>query len=132
MTLNSKKVIHTYRIGITLLCIILLSSVRLRAQELENSNSTFEIQGMEVPDSVMDIVLYSANVWSNYITTTTPIRISVSQQELQSNVNAYAKPTNYYAINGIYYPCALAEKILGKNLNGSNADIEVVINKNIN
>lgn len=131
MTLNSKKVIHTYRIGITLLCITLLTSVHSSAQELKNSNITFELQGTEVPDSIMNVVLYSATVWSNYIATKTPIRVSVSWQELQSNVNAYAKPTNYYAINGIYYPCALAEKILGKNLNGSNADIEVVINKNI-
>lgn len=125
--------IHTYRIGITLLCITLLTIAHTSAQEFElkKGNATFEIQGTEVPESIMSVVSYSASVWSNYITTTTPIRVSVSWQELKSNVNAYAKPTNYYAINGIYYPCALAEKIQGKNLNGSLADIEVVINKNI-
>ena len=126
--------IHTYRISITLLWITLLTIAHTSAQEFEikNGNATFDIQGTKVPDSILSVVSCSAAAWSHYITTNTPIRVSVSWQELKSNVNAYAKPTNYYAINSVYYPCALAEKIQGKNLNGTNADIEVVINKNIN
>lgn len=93
--------------------------------------ASFDISGTEVPDSIMNVVSYCADVWSNYVSSDVTIHVSVSWQELKSNVNAYAKPTTYYAINGIYYPCALAEKMQHKNLNGKSADIEVVINKTI-
>lgn len=98
----------------------------------EKNPNVFSVSGKEVPTEVMSVMDYCTSVWSQYIATNVPINVSVSWQELKSNVNAYAKPTTYYSFNGIYYPAALAEKIKGTNLNGSNPDIEVVINKNMN
>ncbi len=101
-------------------------------QAEKNSENVFAISGKEVPPGVLSVMEYCTSVWSQYITTSVPINVSVSWQELKSNVNAYAKPTTYYSFNGIYYPAALAEKIKGTNLNGTNPDVEVVINKNMN
>ncbi len=124
MILNLKKVIRLFKFFIAGL-------LGLTVVGQSFAKTTFEISGKEVPDSILNVVSYCATSWSNYVSSDMTIRVSVSWQELKSNVNAYAKPTNYYAINGIYYPCALAEKIQRKNLNGNDADIEVVINKNI-
>ncbi len=124
MILNLKKVIRLFKIFVALLLGLSVSGQVF-------AKTTFEISGKEVPDSIMKVVSYCATSWSDYVSSDVVVRVSVSWQELKSNVNAYAKPTNYYVINGIYYPCALAEKIQHKNLNGTNADIEVVINKNI-
>ncbi len=110
-----------------MLCILSFSF----AQAEEPKPNVFSIKGAETPDSVMKVMDFCTNVWNEYISTEIPIQISVSWQELKSNVNAYAKPTNYYSVNGIYYPVALAEKLQGKNLNGNDADIEVVINKSL-
>lgn len=127
MTLNLKKVTRIYRT-----CIVCLLCTCLCSIAQAGVKNVFKIQGTEVPEPVMNVMTYCAETWSQYISTSIPIQVSVSWQELKSNVNAYAKPTNYYSIDNIFYPVALAEKIQGKNLNGNNADIEVVINKSIN
>lgn len=98
----------------------------------KNKENVFSISGKEVPTEVMSVMEYCTSVWSQYISTNVTINVSVSWQDLKSNVNAYAKPTTYYSFNGIYYPAALAEKIKNTNLNGKDSDIEVVINKNMN
>lgn len=123
---------HTYRSCIAvLLCIFTFSLAQAGEPTLKDNKNVFSISGTNVPDSVMKVMEFCTDVWSQYISTTVPIQVSVSWQELKSNVNAYAKPTNYYSLDGIYYPAALAEKLKGKNLNGNNADIEVVINKTL-
>ncbi|MCQ2959201.1 MAG: T9SS type A sorting domain-containing protein [Bacteroidales bacterium] len=121
---------RTYKLCIVFILCFFSFSVA-QANTLKESKNIFSIKGTEVPDSIMKVMEYCAETWSKYISTDVPIQVSVSWQELKSNVNAYAKPTNYYAVNGVYYPAALAEKIQGKNLNGTNPDIEVVINKTL-
>lgn len=129
MILNSKKVIRTFKFCIAvLLCISSYSFAHADEQNAQQVG-VFSIHGTDVPDSVMNVMKYCANIWNEYITTPITINVNVSWQELKSNVNAYAKPTNYYTINGIFYPVALAEKLQKKNLNANEPDIEVVINK---
>lgn len=119
--------IRTYKFGIaTLLCILIFP---FAYADEEAKPNVFSISGTNVPDSVMKVMEFCTETWSQYISTDVPIQVNVSMQELKRNVNAYAKPTNYYVIGDTFYPAALAEKIQGKNLNGTNADIEVVINK---
>ena len=104
--------------------ILMVQTATLTAQ----NHAKFELTGIGVPDSVMAVVKFCTDEWSKYVYSDVPIRVSVSWQELEGKVNAYAKPANYYAIDGIYYPAALMEKKQKKNLNGNEADIEVAIN----
>lgn len=130
MILNSRKVTHICKSCLAVIfCIATLSVFADNDIRLKNQTDIFVVSGTEVPDSILEAVTYCTEQWSLFVTSEIPIHVSVSWQELKSNVNAYAKPTNYYAIDGVYYPCALAEKIQKKNLNGDDADIEVVINK---
>ncbi|MBR5434868.1 MAG: T9SS type A sorting domain-containing protein [Bacteroidales bacterium] len=123
--------IRTYKLCIAILLCACSFSFAQTDEDLKPKN-VFVISGTNIPDSVMQVMNYCTEVWSQYISSDVPIQVSVSLQELKRNVNAYAKPTNYYAIEDVYYPVALAEKKKGKNLNGSDADIEVVINKTMN
>lgn len=128
MILNSKRVTRIFKSIIGLLLFLLSFSV---AHAQKGPSNIFSVTGTDVPTEVMSVMDYCTSVWSQYIATDVPINVSVSWQELKSNVNAYAKPTTFYSFNDVYYPAALAEKIKGKNLNGNNPDIEVVINKNM-
>ena len=123
--------IRTYKLCIALLLCACSFSFAQTNDEVKPNNA-FKISGTDIPDSIMHVMEYCTEVWSQYIASDVTINVSVSLQELKRNVNAYAKPTNYYAIDEIYYPAALAEKKKGKNLNGTDADIEVVINKTMN
>lgn len=128
MILNLKRVTRIFKscaaaLTATVICVFACT------QNVKAQNATFLVSGTGVPDSIMTVVEHCATKWSEYVVSDVPIHVSVSWQELQSNVNAYASPTTYYAVDGVYYPVPLAEKLQQKNLNGSNADIEVVVNK---
>lgn len=120
--------IRIFKYSVAIICALILSATVQTATLNAQSHAKFELTGIGVPDSVMAVVKYCTDEWSKYVYSDVPIRVSVSWQELEGKVNAYAKPANYYAIDGIYYPAALMEKIQKKNLNGNEADIEVAIN----
>jgi len=119
---------------------LLLSSNTLFSQShftLSNKQTNFIITYNNVPDSVKNCVQFVTGELQKYIFTSVPINVSVTWTELSSNVSAYAKPSSMICnLNGlplkdILYPIALAEKILAKNLNYNNPDIEIVINSKI-
>ena len=123
--------IRIFKYCIAIICVYLFSAtVQVSTLKAQNK-AKFVVSGIGVPDSILSVVTYCTTVWSDYIYSDVPINVSVSWQELKSSVNAYARPTTSYQIGEITYPMVLAEKILGKNLNGANADIEVVINKTL-
>ncbi|MBO7055857.1 MAG: T9SS type A sorting domain-containing protein [Bacteroidales bacterium] len=107
-------------------------SISVQTATVKAQNATFVVSGIAVPDSILSVVEFCTDVWSNYVYSDVPINVSVSWLELPSNINAYAEATNYFLIDGILYQVALAEKIQNKNLNGTAADIEVTINKTLN
>ena len=119
-----------YKYCAAIICALFFATATQTAT-VKAQNATFVVSGVGVPDSIMSVVEHCATVWSEYVYSSVPINVSVSWLELKSNVNAYAKPTNAYEINEVYYPTALAEKIEGKNLNGTDADIEVAINNTL-
>ncbi len=104
---------------------------------LQNKQTEFVISYNNVPDSVKSCVQFVTSELKKYVFTTVPIHISVTWTQLSSTVHAYAKPSEMvYNVpglpyNNVLYPISLAEKILSKNLNFSNTDIELVINSAI-
>ncbi|MDA3881868.1 MAG: T9SS type A sorting domain-containing protein [Bacteroidales bacterium] len=90
------------------------------------------------PDSAKNAVNFALDVWDQYINFTFPVIVHVSWTTISGSVNAYAKPTslisNYPSLNWSDFslPVALAENSISKNLNKEQADIELVINSNIN
>ena len=86
-------------------------SVSVQTATVKAQNATFVVSGIAVPDSILSVVEFCTDVWSNYVYSDVPINVSVSWLELPSNINAYAEATNYFLIDGILYQVALAEKI---------------------
>lgn len=78
---------------------------------------------------------YAVSLWEENITSSTPINISVSMENLASGVLGQGKPALFLRnfkstpLANVFYPIALVEKITGKEQNKSNeADITCSFN----
>lgn len=120
-----------------IILILIIYSHNLYSQHhftVTNKQTNFVITYNNVPDSVKSCVQFVTNQLQQYIFTPIPINVSVTWTELSSTVQAYAKPSAMIRnIDGlpykdVLYPIVLAEKIVSKNLNFNNPDIELVIN----
>ena len=93
-----------------------------------------------VPQDAEASIRFAAEVWGNYLTSSVPIRVEVGWEDQgDERILASAGPTSIWrAFDGsidddVWYPVALAEAILGVELNDtSEADINVVVNSTAN
>lgn len=79
----------------------------------------------------------AVDVWQSVLISRVPIRINAVWDAISSNTLATSGTKKVFKnfsnapIKEVWYPSALAESIAGVNLNGTEADITITINKNI-
>jgi len=93
---------------------------------------------VNTPDSVKPAIEFATNVWEYLLSSSIPIYLKVSWQPLGSTTLGNCGASNYYVnfegapMKDTYYPVAVVEKILGKELTGSgNPDMVAKFNSNI-
>ena len=79
----------------------------------------------------------AVDVWQSVLISKVPIKITASWETIATNTLATSGAKKVYKnftnapIKEVWYPSALAESIAGVNLNGTEADISINVNKNI-
>lgn len=111
-----------------------LSNLRTAA-----NTASFDVTyGSGFPSGAKTAFQAAVNVWSKVLVSRVPIKISAKWEEVESNTLASSGAKNVYknfsnsAVKNVWYPVSLAEAIKGENLNGTDFDITISINKNIN
>jgi len=107
---------------------------KLKAGSLKKSNIIVDFVGF--PDSAKVAFLYAVDIWENLIYSPIPIRIKAIWESLDSDVLGSCGPSDFIPnfnstqIWNCYYPIALAEKMLGQELNSSTGyEMEASFNK---
>ncbi|HPF51075.1 MAG TPA: T9SS type A sorting domain-containing protein [Draconibacterium sp.] len=99
--------------------------------------SDFQVEFVNVPENAKAAFLYVVSIYENLVSSDIPITIKVKWEAMGTNILASTSPSSFYKnfagahLPNIYYPVALAEKLAGKELNGSESDIICTFNKNI-
>jgi len=99
--------------------------------------SDFQVEFVNVPENAKSAFLYVVSIYENLISSDIPITVEVNWEAMGTNVLASTSPSSFYKnftgarMSNVYYPVALAEKLAGKELNGSESDIVCTFNKNI-
>lgn len=109
-------------------------SAFLTGEELPNA--MFElVYGDSLPAVAQAALEYAASVWATHLASEVPVRVSVSWKDLEEpNILASAGPSTLFrdfpgAVDDrVWYPVALAEAIVGENLNEDDADIVIQVN----
>lgn len=103
--------------------------------------TTFELIFTDsVPEAARKSMQFAADIWGSYLTSDVPIRVEVDwRDEKDSRLLASAGPSTIYrsfagAVDpDVWYPVALAEAIVGEDLNETDEpDINVVVNSTAN
>lgn len=88
------------------------------------------------PDEAKPAFQYAVDIWKDLIYSPIPIHIKVTWETLASDVLGSCSPSGYYynfnstQIWNCYYPVAMVEKMLGKEINqSSDYEIEMSFNK---
>ena len=91
------------------------------------------------PDSAKIAFEYAVSIWEQLISSSVPINLSVSWQDMGANLLGSCTPADYYQnldnlyYSNFFYPVAIAERLAGKDLGGTGvADIVASFNKNVN
>ncbi len=101
------------------------------------SEAVFNFEYFNTPPEAQAVFEKAGDIWSALLKTDMPINVVMVWEELDDGVLGSASPTAYYSLdeNGNLprraYPVVLAEKILGRNLNGKQADIDVSFSSEI-
>ncbi|MBP7461061.1 MAG: hypothetical protein KBA26_07205, partial [Candidatus Delongbacteria bacterium] len=71
---------------------------------------------------------YAVDIWESMLTTPVAIRVNANWTPLGAGILGSCGATDYYGDVSTWYPVALAEKLNGAPLNGTNADIDANFN----
>ncbi len=114
--------------------------VKFRSESAEIL-TPFELTfGDDLPTAAEASIQFAANIWGRYLQSTVPVRVFVDWRDQgDEDLLASAGPTDaYFNFRGarareLLYPVALAEAIVGQDLNGSDeSDINIIINSTAN
>lgn len=100
-------------------------------------NSDFQVEFVNFPENAKSAFLYAISMYENLISSSVPITVEAKWENMGTNVLAFSAPGSMYKNFGgaqlanVYYPVALAEKLSGGEMNGTEADIVCSFNKNI-
>jgi hypothetical protein len=89
------------------------------------------------PNDAKEAFQAAVNVWQRLLISRVSIKITAGWEGLASNTLATSGAKKVFKnfanapIREVWYPSALAESIAGVNLNGSETDINITVNKNI-
>ena len=99
-----------------------------------NINVTY----VNFPDEAKHAFEYAVAIWEQKISSPVPINILVKWEELNGNELASCQASTFQKnfpaapLNNVYYPIALVEKLMGKEMNGSkDADIICSFNSSV-
>lgn len=95
--------------------------------------------GDDVPAVAQSALRFAADVWASYLESSVPIVVDVDWRDRDDDrLLASAGPTTLFrdfpgAVPDVWYPVALAEAIVGADLNAlDDADIDIVVNSEAN
>lgn len=97
--------------------------------------TTIEVVYIGFPDEAKAAFQYAVNIWKDLIYSPVPIHVKATWESLDKDVLGSCSPTNFYTdfnstqIWNCYYPVALVEKMLGKEVNSTDYEIEASFNK---
>ncbi len=102
------------------------------------AKATINVTYINFPDNAKAAFQYAVSIWEDLIYSPVTINIEATWKSMDNNILAIGKPSQFYQnfdgalISNVYYPIALAEKLSGKEITGSDTpDITCTINKNI-
>lgn len=101
------------------------------------SKSDFQVEFVNFPENAKPAFLYVLSIYENLISSDIPIKVQAKWSSLGTNILAESSPSSFYKnfngarLSDVYYPVALAEKLSGSELNGSEADIVCTFNSKI-
>ncbi len=108
--------------------------VKLKAGSAKNSTIIVDFVGF--PEEAKAAFQYAANIWQDLIYSPVPIHIRATWESLDADVLGSCSPSDYMLnfnstqIWNCYYPIALVEKMLGKEVNSPTGyEIEASFNK---
>ncbi len=99
--------------------------------------SDFQVEFVDFPENAKSAFLYAVSMYENLIASDVPVKVQAVWDNLGGNILAKTKPSSFYKnftgarLANVYYPVALAEKLAGNGLNGSEPDIICTFNKNM-
>ena len=99
--------------------------------------SDFQVEFVNFPENAKSAFLYVVSIYEGLLSSDVPITVQVKWETMGTNILASTTPSSFYKnftgvyLSDVYYPVALAEKLAGKEMNGSEADIVCTFNKGI-
>ncbi|MDP1813791.1 MAG: T9SS type A sorting domain-containing protein [Leadbetterella sp.] len=99
--------------------------------------ATINVTYSNFPDDAKAAFQAAVDVWQSLLITKVAIKITANWDGITSSTLATSGAKKVYKnftnapIKDVWYPSALAEAIAGVNLNGTEADIAITVNKNI-
>ncbi len=113
--------------------------VKFRSENTEIL-TPFELTfGDDLPAEAEGSIRFAADIWGRYLQSDVPVRVFVDwRDEGDEDLLASARPTDAYfnflgaRARELLYPVALAEAIIGLELNDDRPDINIVINSTAN
>ena len=102
------------------------------------STLTFNAVCVDIPEEAINSVLRALTIWDQYIKSPVPINLEIQWTTFPNPGLASSRPSKLFrklknaAYSDDWHPVALAEKIEGRNLNESEADIVITINEAVN
>lgn len=101
------------------------------------SKSNFQVEFVNFPEEAKSAFLYAVSIYEQLLESPVTIHVTAKWESKGTNVLAASAPTYFYKnftgsrFSNVYYPVALAEKLAGREINGTEADVECSFNKNI-
>ncbi len=98
------------------------------------SKSDFQVEFVNFPENAKPAFLYVLSIYENLISSDIPVKVRAEWSSMGTNVLAQSSPSSFYKnftgarLSDVYYPVALAEKLSGSELNGSEPDIVCTFN----
>ncbi|MBC8173851.1 MAG: T9SS type A sorting domain-containing protein [Chitinophagales bacterium] len=112
---------------------LLLLFFCIQKQRCHAQAATFEISYIGTSEEAETAIGYAADIWSQYLISDIPVKISVHFQLLTPGLLGITFPNGIMNFSGaevsdIWYPTALANAMAGTELNPGYADIEIYLN----
>ncbi|SHF59643.1 Por secretion system C-terminal sorting domain-containing protein [Mariniphaga anaerophila] len=102
------------------------------------SQSSIKVTYHNFPEEAKQAFQYAISIWESLLVSSVSIQLDAYWEDMGVNVLAEGRPSVFYRnfsgapLRDTFYPVALAEKLTGKDLNGSEADIICQFNNKIN
>ncbi|MCK3683953.1 T9SS type A sorting domain-containing protein [Maribellus sp. YY47] len=111
--------------------------VELNLKSGSVSKSDFQVEFVNFPENAKPAFLYVLSIYENLISSDIPIKVQAKWSSMGTGLLAESSPSSFYKnfngarLSDVYYPVALAEKLSGSELNGTEADIVCTFNSNM-